>query len=113
MSDNPTLDVRKSNAVAWWIAAAIAIVAVVGAVALLSGARPSLAGAQAGRDQGRAEARIGDPAPGARLADTQVAKVAQAAAASHARATEAAARTGALSADATAQDASANEPAPR
>ena len=113
MSDNPSLSDRKSNAVAWWIAAGIAVVAVVGAVVLLSGARPRLAGAQTGRDQSRTEAKIGNAAPGARLAAVQVAKVAQAATATPAHATEAAARTGALSADATAQDASAGEPAPR
>jgi hypothetical protein len=112
MSDNPSLSARKSNA-AWWIAAVVALVAVVGALVFLSGARPSPAKLQAARDQSRAEEQIDDAAFGAQLAAAHAAKFAQAAAASHARATEAAAQTGAVSADATAQDATATAPAPR
>jgi hypothetical protein len=113
MSDTPSLSARKSNATVWWIAAVVAIVAVIGAFVLLSGARPSPAKLQATRDQGRAEAQIDDAAYSAHLAAAHAAKFAGAAAASHARAIEAGAQTGAASADATAQDASATEPAPR
>jgi hypothetical protein len=111
MSDFPTP--RRSGATGWWIAAVVAVAAVLGAILVLSGARPSPAKLQAVRDQRRAEAQTDDAAFGAQLAAAHAAKFAQAAAASHARATESAAQTGVASADATAQDASAKEPAPR
>lgn len=104
---------RRSYAAHWWIAAIVALVAVLGAIILLSGARPSPDKLQAARDRSRAEAQTDDAAYGAELAAAHAAKFAAAAAASHARATEAAAQTGAVSADAAAQNASAAEPAPR
>jgi hypothetical protein len=109
MSDNPSPGARRSNAALWWIAAVVAVAAVIGAFVILSGARPSPAKLQAARDQGRAEAQIDDAAYGAQLAAAHAAKFAQAAAESHAHATETAAQAGAVSADATAQDASAQD----
>lgn len=108
---------RAPNTAGWWIAALVAIVAVVGAIYLLSGAQPSPAKLQAAHDQGVAEAQIDDAAYGAQLSAAHAAKSAEAAATSRARATETAARAAASSADATAQDTAAQdtaatEPAP-
>jgi hypothetical protein len=103
---------RAPNTASWWIAAVVAIVAVVGAIYFLSGAQPSPAKLQAAHDRGVAEAQIDDAAYGSQLAVAHAAKSAEAAAASRARATETAARAAANSADATAQNTSATEAAP-
>src|SRR5450432_2275547 len=80
--------VRGPNTAGWWIAAAVAIVAVVGALFLLSGARPSPEKLQAAHDRAVAEAQIDDAAYGAQLSAAHAAQSAQAAAASRAQATE-------------------------
>jgi hypothetical protein len=103
---------RTPNTASWWIAAVVAIVAVVGAIYLLSGAQPSPAKLQAAHDQGMAEAQIDDAAYGAQLSVAHAAKSAEAAATSRAHATETAAQAGASSADATAQNTAATEAAP-
>lgn len=91
------------NTAHWWIAAVLALVAVVGALAMLLTARPSAEKLQAAHDQGVAEAQVDDAAYGRQLT---LAKAAQAAAAGRAQTTEAAAQTAANGADAVAQTAS-------
>ena len=103
---------RTPDTAGWWIAALVAIVAVVGAIYLLTGAQPSSAKLQAAHDQGVAEAQVNAAAHGAQLSAAHAAKAAEAAATSRTRVTETAARAAASSADATAQDTAATEPAP-
>jgi hypothetical protein len=96
----------------WWIAAAVAVLALFGATLLLTGTRPSPAQLQAAHTQSQAEAQIDDAAYGAQLSAAHAAKFAQSATESHARDTEVAAQAGAADAGATAQNAAATEPAP-
>jgi hypothetical protein len=105
----------RRNTAHWWIAAAVAVAAVIGGLVVLSGAWPSPAKLQAASDQSRAEAQIDDAAYGAQLSAARAAraaKSAQAAASTQARATETAAQIGALNADATKREAATSEPAP-
>ncbi|MFI4966933.1 MAG: hypothetical protein ACHP9T_16405 [Caulobacterales bacterium] len=102
---------RGPNTAGWWIAATVAVAAVIGAIVLLNGARPSPAKLQAAHERSRAEAQIDDAAYGAQLAAAYAAEFAQSAQASDARATESAAKAGAANADTAAQDATATEPA--
>jgi hypothetical protein len=103
---------RRPNTAGWWIAAAVAVLAVIAAIVILSGARPSPEKLQAARDQGRAEAQTDDAAYGAQLAAAHAAKAAQSAAAAKAQLTEAGAQAGAASAGGAAQEAAASTPAP-
>ena len=96
----------------WWVAAALAVLALFGATVLLTGTRPSPAQLQTAHDQSRAEAQIDDAAYGAQLSAAHAAKFAQSAAISKAHATETAAQAGAADAGAVAQNAAATEPAP-
>ena len=104
---------RGPNTIGWWIAAAVAVGAVVGALYLLSGVRPSPAKLQAAHDRSVAEAQIDDAAFGAQIAAAHAAKAAQAATASQTQATEQAAQAGAASAEAAVHDASTTEPLPQ
>ncbi|MDB5428267.1 MAG: hypothetical protein JWR43_2242, partial [Phenylobacterium sp.] len=49
--------VRSSNSAGWWIAAVVAIMAVVGVIFLLNNGQPSSTDLQAARDQGAAQAQ--------------------------------------------------------
>ena len=94
----------------WWVAAAAAVLAVVGVSAFLS-VSPSAAGLQAAQDRGMAQARAGGASPPTQSAlvsaATSTGALRQAQIGPRAGATEAAAQAGAASATAAARDASA------
>jgi hypothetical protein len=104
---------RGPGTTGWWIAAAVAVIAVIGAIVLLSAARPSPAALQPSHDPARAEARNDAVAQGAQRAAAHAARSAQAATMSKVLATDAAAQTASAKADATAKDASVSGPAPQ
>jgi hypothetical protein len=88
---------RNPHTASWWIAAVVAVAAVVGALFILRTSRPSTETLQAAHDQGVAEAHAAAPIHGPPVA---VARAAQAATAGRVQTTE-------VSAQAAAQDASA------
>ena len=111
--------VRERNSAGWWIAAVVAIVAIVGVIFLLNNGQPSSTDLQAARDQGAAQAQADSAVTGAQVAAVQASQAAQSAAESNMRATQNAAQAaadrsaGAAShADAAARDAGSTEPAP-
>jgi hypothetical protein len=88
---------RNPHTAIWWIAAAVAVAAVVGALFILRTTRPSAQALQAAQSQGAATARVDAVSHGPQLA---VARAVQAATVGRTQTTEA-------SAQAAAQDASA------
>ena len=110
--------VREPSSAGWWIAALVAIVAIVGVIFLMNNGATSTADLQAARDQGAAQAQTDSAATGAQLAAAQAAQSAQSAAESNARtnnvAAQAAADRSAATAtniDAASRDAVGTEPA--
>jgi uncharacterized membrane protein len=110
--------VRTPNSAGWWIAAVVAIVAIVGVIFLMNNGT-STTDLQAARDQGAVQAQTDSAATGAQMAATQAAQSAQSAAESNARTNDVAARAAADRSAATAnnvaaasRDAAATEPAP-
>jgi hypothetical protein len=100
---------RSPHTMGWWIAAGVAVAALIWAVVLLRTARPSPDTLQAAHDQSVAEAQIDTSSYGRALTAAQNA---QATAARAAQVTDAAARTAANSADTAAQNATASAPVP-
>ncbi|HEY2356478.1 MAG TPA: hypothetical protein VGH86_03445 [Phenylobacterium sp.] len=112
--------VRERGSAGWWVAAIVAIMAIVGVIFMLNGGLP--ADLRAVSDQRTAQAQVDSAATGAQMAAAQAAQSAQAAADSNARAASNAAqaavdRTVATSRDAAAElqerrDASSGEATP-
>jgi len=109
--------VRERSSAGWWIAALVAIVAIVGVIFMLNGGTNSQSDLQAARDQGAAQAQAENAVTGAQTAASQAAQSAQVAVENSAQASQTAARaaadrTSAAIDDATsaARDASAREP---
>jgi hypothetical protein len=109
---------RTSGNAGWWIAALVAVVAIVGVIFLMNNTN-SQADLQNARTEGAAQQALSTAAGDAQTAASQATQAAQDAAQGAARATENAAQTAAdrstQAADAAtnaAQDASATEPAP-
>jgi hypothetical protein len=102
-------DARGPKALSWWIAAAVAVVAAIGAAVLLSNSRPSPDTLQAAHDRRVAESQIDETAYGSALT---VAHSAQAEARARAHDSEPNAQFAATNADATAQGAATNASAP-
>jgi hypothetical protein len=100
----------RRSAAGWWVAAGVAVIAVVGAASFLSIAPVSPARPPAAHERGMAAARIETAVHGRRLV---VAHAAEAATLTRVRATESAAQAGAASADAASHDAAAVAPAPQ
>jgi len=96
----------RPSAAGWWVAAGVAVFAVVGAVSVLSIAPFSPARPPAAHERGVAQARIDRSAYGHQVV---LAHAAQAATLTRVRATETAAQAGAASA--ASQDVSATAPA--
>jgi hypothetical protein len=101
---------RATSTLGWWLAAAVAICAVIGAIYMLSGARTSPANPLAAIDRSRVETKTDSAAHGVQLAAVHAAKLAQAATENRTRATESAAQS--ASADAAGQVAPSSEAAP-
>jgi len=101
---------RATSTLGWWLAAAVAVCAVIGAIYVLSGARTSPANPLAAIDRSVAQAKPEGAAHGAQLAAVHAAKLAQAATESRTRTTETAAQS--ASAEAAGQVASSSESAP-
>lgn len=107
---------RSGSAAGWWVAALVAVVALIGAIFLFNNTNGQDA-LQAARDQGANEANLVNAATGAQTAAANAASAAQDAASGAARATESAAQAAASrttqAVDATAdaaRDASSTEP---
>jgi cytoskeletal protein RodZ len=110
--------VRESSNAGWWIAALVAVVAIVGVIFLMNNSN-SQADLQNARTEGAAQQALSTASSDAQMAASQAAQSAQSAAQSTASATENAARA---AADRTAQaadtaanaarDATTTEPAP-
>jgi hypothetical protein len=96
--------VRTPSSAGWWIAAVVAIVAIVGVIFLMNNNATSTADLQTARDQGAAQAQTDNAATGAQLAAAQAAQSAQSAAESNARTNDVAARAAADRSAATASD---------
>jgi hypothetical protein len=110
--------VRTPSSAGWWIAAVVAIVAIVGVIFLMNNGT-STTDLQAARDQGAVQAQTDSAATGAQMAAAQAAQSAQSAAESNARTNDVAARAAADRSAAPAhnvaaasRDAAATEPAP-
>jgi hypothetical protein len=108
---------RGSNNAGWWIAALVAIVAIVGVIFLMNGSTTQ-ADLQNARTEGAAQQALTTAAGDAQAAATQATQAAQDAAHSTAQATETAAQAAAnrtaqtaRTASEAAQDAAATEPA--
>jgi hypothetical protein len=105
--------VRHSSNAGWWVAALIAIVAVVGVFFYMS--QNTQSDLQAARDQGAAQAQADNAATNAQTAASQAAQSAQSAVDSTAQAAQHAANAAtarAATAADNAHDASTSEPAP-
>jgi hypothetical protein len=105
---------RESSNAGWWIAALVAVVAIVGVIFLMSNGNTQ-SNLQAAHDQGAAEATLANAASNAQTAAAQAGAAAQNAAESTARATENAAQAAAdrtAAATQNATDATTTEPAP-
>jgi hypothetical protein len=114
------VEVHRGSSAGWWIAALVAIVAIVAVAFLYMNNTSTQADLQAARDQGIAEANLANAAASAQQAAATAAQASQDAAAGAARATESAAQSAASEAanavDATAdaaRDATTTEPEPR
>jgi hypothetical protein len=97
--------VRERSSAGWWIAALVAIVAIVGVIFLLNGGMNSQTDLQAARDQGAAQAQAENAVAGAQTAASQAAQSAQVAVENSARASETAARAAADRTSAAVNDA--------
>ena len=108
--------VRSSSNAGWWVAAVVAIVAIIGVVFLLNSNNQNAVDLQAARDQGAAQAQVDNATTNAQMAASQAAQSAQAAAQSTTQAgvnaAQAATDRAASAADAAARDASATAPQP-
>jgi hypothetical protein len=111
--------VRRGSSAGWWVAALVAIVAIVAVIFMYTNANPTQSQLDAARDQGATEANLATASASAQQAASVAAQAAQDAAAGAARATENAAQSAAnataQAADATAdaaRDASTTEPEP-
>jgi hypothetical protein len=121
-----TTEVRRGGAAGWWVAALIAVMAVVG-LALVLGSMDRQDDLQAARAQGAAQASVDAATTDAQRAATQASQAAQSAMDSTARATQRAAeaaqtqanqtsravQSGAASASESGRDASDTAPAPQ
>jgi len=96
---------RNPHTAIWWIAAAVAIAAVVGAIFILRTSRPSTEKLQAAHDQGVADARLDAPGHGPQLA---VARAVQTATTGRAQTTEASAQAAVHDASATVASSGPN-----
>jgi len=96
------VEVRRGDSAGWWIAAVVAMVAVIGLVFLLSNQNRQDQ-LLAARDQGAAQARIEGAASDAQRAAMQATQSAQMATDSSARATQRAAEAAQIAANQTAQ----------
>lgn len=115
--------VREGSAAGWWVAALIAIVAIVGVFFMLNSNTNRQAELQAARDQGAAEAALANAAADAQTAAATASVAAQSAMDSTARAAEQAASNAQAAAERTAdaaqntadaaRDAAADEPPPQ
>jgi len=94
---------RESSNAGWWIAALVAIVAIVGVIFLMNNSSDQ-ADLQAARDQGMTEATLANAASNAQTAAMQASDAARNAADSTARATEHAAQAAAANTAAAAQN---------
>ena len=107
---------RGSNNAGWWIAALVAIVAIVGVIFLMNGS-PTQTDLQNARNEGAAQQAMTNAASDAQVAASQATQAAQDAAHSTAQATETAAQAAAdrttqaaRTASEASQDAAATEP---
>jgi len=78
--------VRERSSAGWWIAALVAVVAIVGVIFMLNGGTNSQSDLQAARDQGAAQAQAENAVAGAQAAASQAAQSAQVAVENSARA---------------------------
>ncbi len=113
------VEVRRSSSTGWWIAALVAIVAIVGLVFMMTMNNGTQAALNDARDQGAAEQTLVNATQDAQQAAASATAAAQNAADSTARATEAAAQSAAAQTAAAArsaqdavQDTTTTEPAP-
>jgi len=112
---------RGGSSAGWWVAAIVAIVAIFGVIFMVNASNSNTDDAlQAARDQGAAEATLGNATANAQQAASSAALAAQDAAGNAARATESAAQAAAQrtqqaadDAAAAARDATTTEPDPR
>ena len=108
---------RSGSSAGWWVAALVAVIALIGVIFLVNNSSTGQDALQAARDQGATEANLANAATGAQTAAASAATAAQDAASGAARATESAAQAAASrsaqAVDATAdaaRDASSTEP---
>ena len=123
VTDAPTerVVVRSGSSAGWWVAAIVAIVAIFGVIFMINQSNANDdAALQAARDQGAAEATLGNATANAQAAASNAAQAAQDAAGNAARATESAAQAAAQRTQAAAdnaadaaRDVSTTEPDPR
>jgi hypothetical protein len=110
--------IRRGGSTGWWVAALVAIVAIVAVIFMyVNSGGPTQADLQAARDQGATEANIANASASAQQAASVAAQAAQDAAAGAARATEHAAQSAASASQAAAssaadaaEDATTSEP---
>ena len=103
----PVHVVRESNTAAWWVAALVALVAVIGVAWLFTSDRQQIAEIEAAREAGRAEAMMDVTAAQAQSAALAAQEASRSTTESLARATEIAAADAAAASRRAAQDAEA------
>ncbi|MBU1376562.1 MAG: hypothetical protein KKE02_14055 [Alphaproteobacteria bacterium] len=97
---------ERSSGAGWWVAALVAVIALVGVVIFMSNSGTTPNELQNARDQGAAEANLATATQNAQAAATTAAQSAQNAAANAASATESAASAAAARTDQVLDDAS-------
>jgi len=97
---------ERSNTGGWWVAALVAVVALVGVIFFMTNTGATPDDLQAARDQGAAEANLATATANAQQAASTAAQSAQAAAENAASATESAANAAAARTDQVIDDAS-------
>lgn len=99
--------IRENNTVAWWLAALVAVVALVGLLWLFNADRQQVADIEAAREAGRAEAMMDVTTAQAQSAALAAQEASRATSENLARATEAAAADAAAASRQAAQEAQA------